>query len=150
MCNGVWCSNTSARVPECMFCGEPSSQKCSDCSAELPSAVDGFVYSCSTCALRTHTKKSRKDHKLQDAIDTDKLELYKLDLLSVICIETSHYVCFTRDSNTDTWIFFDSMANRVCKWLGICYQRRWTRINLCCYNEILLQSFASIFIPPKS
>ena len=112
---GVWCSNTSARVPECMFCGEPSSQKCSDCSTELPSASDGFVYSCSTCALRTHTKKSRKDHKLQDALDTDRLELYQLDLLSVICVETSHYVCFTRDPNTGTWLFFDSMANRVCK-----------------------------------
>ena len=122
-----------------MFCGEPSSQKCSDCSSELPPAFDGFVYFCSTCALRTHTKKSRKDHKLQDAIDTDRLDLYKLDLLSVICIETSHYVCFTRDSNTGTWIFFDSMANRVCKWLTICYQRRWTQLTAA--NFALLMRF---------
>ena len=37
----------------------------------------------------------------------------RLELLSVICIETSHYVCFARQEKR--WIFFDSMANRVCK-----------------------------------
>ena len=35
----------------------------------------------------------------------------KLQLLSVICIETSHYVCFTRTG--DHWLFMDSMADRV-------------------------------------
>ena len=101
-----------------MFCEEQSAQKCLDCSTEFASAPNGWVYFCSTCALRTHQKKNRKDHKLQDAIDTDRLELYKLDLLSVICIETSHYVCFTRDPRDDTerkWIFFDSMADRQCE-----------------------------------
>ena len=34
-----------------------------------------------------------------------------LQLLSVICIETSHYVCFTRSEQR--WIFMDSMADRV-------------------------------------
>jgi ubiquitin thioesterase CYLD len=34
-----------------------------------------------------------------------------LQLLSVLCIETSHYVCFTRSE--DKWIFMDSMADRV-------------------------------------
>ena len=36
-----------------------------------------------------------------------------LELLSVICIETRHYVCFTRHSDNQ-WVFFDSMASRVC------------------------------------
>ena len=37
-----------------------------------------------------------------------------LQLLSVLCIETSHYVCFTRitGSGKDEWVFFDSMAER--------------------------------------
>ena len=35
----------------------------------------------------------------------------------MICIETSHYVCFVHWEKQ--WIFFDSMANRVCK-LGWC------------------------------
>ncbi len=38
----------------------------------------------------------------------------------MICIETSHYVCFTRDPRDDIegkgkWIFFDSMADRQCE-----------------------------------
>ena len=40
----------------------------------------------------------------------------KLELLSVICIETSHYVCFTRDTE-GRWLLFDSMANRLCECL---------------------------------
>ena len=44
----------------------------------------------------------------------------RLQLLSVICIETSHYVCFTKPggSGADEWVFFDSMAERP----GKCYQ----------------------------
>jgi hypothetical protein len=52
------------------------------------------------------------------------MEGSSLDLLSVICIETSHYVCFTKEPSEDPnkphkWIFFDSMANRVCKLQGM-------------------------------
>ena len=46
----------------------------------------------------------------------DLFSISELELLSVICIETSHYVCFTRVDQQ--WIFFDSMANRVCKFNG--------------------------------
>ena len=37
-----------------------------------------------------------------------------MKLFSVICIDTSHYVSFTRTSlNKDSkWLFFDSMAHR--------------------------------------
>jgi len=40
------------------------------------------------------------------------IEVGTLQLLSVLCIETSHYVCFTRimGSERDEWVFFDSMA----------------------------------------
>ena len=54
---------------------------------------------------------------MADAVDLDG-HVGELDLLSVICIETSHYVCFTRDPRDDTerkWIFFDSMADRKCE-----------------------------------
>ena len=34
-----------------------------------------------------------------------------LKLLSVVCIETSHYVCFSLSGNH--WVFMDSMADRV-------------------------------------
>ena len=42
-------------------------------------------------------------------------EAKDLKLLSVICIQTSHYVCFTRSVTQNRWIFFDSMADRVRK-----------------------------------
>ena len=32
----------------------------------------------------------------------------------MLCIETSHYVCFSRDSD-GRWLFFDSMADQVCE-----------------------------------
>ena len=35
----------------------------------------------------------------------------RLRLLSVLCIETSHYVCFSLSDNH--WVFMDSMADRV-------------------------------------
>uniref|UniRef100_A0A183EK65 Ubiquitin carboxyl-terminal hydrolase CYLD n=1 Tax=Gongylonema pulchrum TaxID=637853 RepID=A0A183EK65_9BILA len=37
----------------------------------------------------------------------------KLQLASVLCIETSHYVAFVRAMNANKWLFFDSMADRV-------------------------------------
>ena len=44
----------------------------------------------------------------------DDFDTGTLQLLSVLCIETSHYVCFTRitGSGKDEWVFFDSMAER--------------------------------------
>jgi hypothetical protein len=46
----------------------------------------------------------------------DAGNINELDLLSVICIETSHYICFTRSE--ERWVFFDSMANRVRKFIS--------------------------------
>lgn len=37
----------------------------------------------------------------------------KLQLASVLCIETSHYVAFVRTLHASKWVFFDSMADRV-------------------------------------
>lgn len=37
-----------------------------------------------------------------------------LELVAVLCIETSHYVTFARvgEKNCNRWVFFDSMADR--------------------------------------
>ncbi len=72
------------------------------------------VYFCEVCSRKAHTRKERRDHTVNRAVTVPMAEL---DLLSVICIETSHYVCFTRDLDTNTWLFFDSMANRLCKFI---------------------------------
>lgn len=41
-----------------------------------------------------------------------KMTLLDYNFESVLCIETSHYVCFTRimEPSRDEWVFFDSMA----------------------------------------
>ena len=64
---------------------------------------------CNGCARRWHSHPDRVNlkHVMEDTS-------VKLKLISVICIETSHYVCFTRitGSGNDQWLFFDSMAER--------------------------------------
>ena len=79
----------------------------------------GYVYTdcgkqnnqpyCGTCNCSPDQDPSDHKHKLDNNFDTGTLQL-----LSVLCIETSHYVCFTRitGSGKDEWVFFDSMAER--------------------------------------
>ena len=111
----LWCLlytyniNFTAEVPECIFCGERSSRICTECQNEFKQ-----VEFCDTCWTTAHRKKERAHHCPLPVVD---VEVSELDLLSVICIETSHYVCFTRDPNSNSWIFFDSMANRLCEFL---------------------------------
>ena len=95
-------------VPECVLCGERSSRKCPQCSSEFTSVQDA-VYFCDVCSSRVHTKREHYVGHVEL-----KEHLY---LLSVICIENSHYVCFTRDPTAEAqkWIFFDSMASRKCE-----------------------------------
>jgi len=69
------------------------------------------VHFCRGCSGSIHGHPHRKYHK----VEMLQVAGMRLELLSVICIETSHYVCFTRAE--ERWIFFDSMANRVCKYL---------------------------------
>lgn len=55
-----------------------------------------------------------------------------MELFAVVCIETSHYVAFTRcGSGADaTWCFFDSMADRKGEGGG-------TLISLCLVHAVL-------------
>ena len=86
------------------------------------------VYFCEKCAEIAHEKPANRDgHVIQDVI-TYAVGVNELDLLSVICIETSHYVCFTRSE--DRWVFFDSMANRVCKYQTLQLTGPGNKINL--------------------
>ena len=70
------------------------------------------MFFCEECSKRFH--RGRDDHKLEKIRVMPDVSMFSnMQLLSVICIETSHYVCFTRTD--DKWLFHDSMANRVCK-----------------------------------
>ena len=86
----------------CFCCNSPAKLKCDNCGK------DARLW-CS-CSDRRHKNMMYKSHH---PVALAKRADMELDLLSVICIETSHYVCFTRFE--DKWLFFDSMANRVCK-----------------------------------
>ena len=107
-------------APRCFVCGARAEIAYEDCAVE--GNMDGYL--CSVCSGQFHTHPSRKDHDLVQNVGSG-IEDSPIDLLSVICIETSHYVCFTKEPFEDPnkppkWIFFDSMANRVCKlnWQG--------------------------------
>ena len=43
----------------------------------------------------------------------------QLDLFAVLCIERSHYVAFLKcgTSKNSPWIFYDSMSNRIGKFI---------------------------------
>ena len=85
----------------CSVCNQPEGHVCADCSFHLKQLQ---LY-CVKC-LHQHCDHQHEHH---DFHNTGTLQL-----LSVLCIETSHYVCFTRitGSGKDEWVFFDSMAER--------------------------------------
>ena len=96
----------------CYICQEKAWNICDDCKSEFATyrSSDGRVYFCNDCNDKVHRHKLRTSHKPEKCMKLE--EVLELELLSVLCIETSHYVCFTRDSE-GRWLFFDSMANRV-------------------------------------
>ncbi|XP_064393270.1 uncharacterized protein LOC135340804 isoform X2 [Halichondria panicea] len=106
-------------APPCHSCGEESTIQCDSCG---PLSQQQFTHYCQRCSDLFHHNPSYKDranHRLTVAVvpatPADDPGLAQLDLLSVICIETSHYVCFTRDPRDEIqkkWIFFDSMADK--------------------------------------
>ena len=97
---------------KCFICGDVPLKECIECISDFKSTENADkIYFCEECALRAHKKDANRDkHNCTDIADVGVNEL---ELLSVICIETSPYVCFTRSE--ERWIFFDSMANRVSK-----------------------------------
>jgi len=86
--------------------------RCSDCTQY--SQYGDPVFYCEICCSLAHKQESKRVHSL-DKVSITNEELYQLELLSVICSVDDHYGCFTRDLNTGTWLFFDSMAEKHSK-----------------------------------
>ena len=96
-------------IDHCFICGDSAGKECSECISFFASVH--VVYFCEECSQAAHVKcTNREGHVVKDVV-ADAGGVNELDLLSVICIETSHYICFTRSE--DRWVFFDSMADRV-------------------------------------
>ena len=102
---------------KCHFClSKTATTICYTCPKDLYHINEPYVFYCSNCCEKAH--KNRKDHHCEDVVLQqgnigDVNQISQMQLLSVICIETSHYVCYTRSQNR--WLFHDSMANRLCK-----------------------------------
>ena len=88
---------------------------CTDCSQLKYIKKDVTPYFCKECSILWHSHPERQSHKPVARSGTP--DSHPLELLSVLCIGTSHYVCFTRitGSGKDQWVFFDSMATRTGK-----------------------------------
>ncbi|XP_063777289.1 ubiquitin carboxyl-terminal hydrolase CYLD-like isoform X2 [Pseudophryne corroboree] len=107
---------------ECVVCGHLATQECAECFKDVILSDHGLKQYCSVCCIQVHTHHKRKDHKpvplkvpkgfLKDP-GLSKIPRETLELFAVLCIETSHYVSFVKyGAGTDSWIFFDSMADR--------------------------------------
>ena len=92
------------------MCGADGEYQCEDCRNEF--VVEGHqlecIHFCKECNEKAHNHQHRVGHHTQH---TEQEAGAELELLSVICIETSHYVCFSRSG--DRWVFMDSMADRI-------------------------------------
>ncbi|CAN7992181.1 unnamed protein product, partial [Ixodes hexagonus] len=102
----------------CFVCGRLACEECRDCFRP-DIGLEGTSY-CSSCSDAVHKHPDRLKHtrnklKVVDGIPKDQpVQRHYMDLCAIVCIETSHYVCFVKygDGDGSTWVFFDSMADR--------------------------------------
>ena len=107
----------------CFVCENAAEYNCKECRFsfgwERP-----FVYLCGSCKDLFHQNSTRHSHKVEKLDKrrrTERLqecnEIKELELFAVVCIQTSHYVTFTKCGEVpdDKWVFFDSMADRIGK-----------------------------------
>ena len=99
--------------PKCIVCLGDARYRCPDCEdIKLYYYTSVFVFYCDSCVEIVHRK--RQDHvptKLMLPKGVGNLPPGKMELFSVLAIEKSHYVCFSRCGGK--WVMFDSMADRV-------------------------------------
>ena len=115
----------------CFICNKtPAWQKCIECASEFNRQSEEDTHLCRDCTKLLHGHPQRAHHEAHVEMSEDVNP--NLELLSVICIETSHYVCFTRSE--DQWILFDSMANRIRKYTdNYCILHSVITCNIHCY-----------------
>uniref|UniRef100_A0A183DX84 Ubiquitinyl hydrolase 1 n=1 Tax=Gongylonema pulchrum TaxID=637853 RepID=A0A183DX84_9BILA len=104
----------------CIGCGKLANVMCPECFLTQEVLICEVTY-CTICYDRAHCGLDHQPQHLQVSSAFSSLSLSrrtqipqkKLQLASVLCIETSHYVAFVRAMNANKWLFFDSMADRV-------------------------------------
>ncbi|KAJ8041594.1 Ubiquitin carboxyl-terminal hydrolase CYLD [Holothuria leucospilota] len=122
---------------QCSVCGQLALQECKDCRPKIESE-DIIQSFCGVCWKQKHQSNPREKlshhapvtlsctrefmaryvectHNGADPTAAqDIYDSHKMELFSVMCIETSHYVAFvkTGSGQDSQWVFFDSMADR--------------------------------------
>jgi len=104
---------------QCVICGQMANWECAQCFGEHEQGLASTAF-CNGCIAQSHKHTNRQQHnpsrlpRGQGVEEDTKLARIFMDLVAVICIETSHYVSFVRcgDSIRSPWVFFDSMADR--------------------------------------
>uniref|UniRef100_A0A915PWD6 ubiquitinyl hydrolase 1 n=1 Tax=Setaria digitata TaxID=48799 RepID=A0A915PWD6_9BILA len=107
----------------CISCGKRADMMCPECFLTKEVFIGEVTY-CGICYERTHCGLDHQPQQLTTSNSfsaSSSLSLSrrmqvpqkKLQLSSVLCIETSHYVAFVHAISANKWIFFDSMADRV-------------------------------------
>ncbi|XP_033334775.1 ubiquitin carboxyl-terminal hydrolase CYLD [Megalopta genalis] len=107
---------------QCTVCGKLAEFECKECYGQCGVGLESIAF-CLQCLEKVHQHERRTNHepkKLVVPMEFDILQehcpvprLY-LELSAVVCIETSHYVCFVKcgSGSEAPWCFFDSMADR--------------------------------------
>ncbi|KAG8198988.1 hypothetical protein JTE90_001788 [Oedothorax gibbosus] len=107
---------------QCSICGQVAEYECKECYGQFGEGLDSIAF-CQKCMDKSHTHKKRTRHKSTKLSIPAEFRMLKdhtpvpriyMELFAVVCIETSHYVCFVKcGSGPDApWCFFDSMADR--------------------------------------
>ncbi|XP_033026356.1 ubiquitin carboxyl-terminal hydrolase CYLD-like [Lacerta agilis] len=108
---------------ECCICQGLAVTECPDCYRDHSFAARRIKQFCKICSQQVHKHRARRSHQLRPLHLPEELSRLgslpdfiprqTMQLFGVLCIETSHYVAFTRHGpDVHQWLFFDSMADR--------------------------------------
>ncbi|XP_011612622.2 ubiquitin carboxyl-terminal hydrolase CYLD isoform X2 [Takifugu rubripes] len=104
---------------ECFICGRSAEHECLQCLPDRKLQPGRIKQYCSICNSQVHKHPCRQGHdpKVLTAAASraadGPVSRSTMELFAVLCIHTSHYVCFVKyGPGPRSWIFFDSMADR--------------------------------------
>nr|XP_012151128.1 PREDICTED: ubiquitin carboxyl-terminal hydrolase CYLD isoform X1 [Megachile rotundata]XP_012151129.1 PREDICTED: ubiquitin carboxyl-terminal hydrolase CYLD isoform X1 [Megachile rotundata] len=107
---------------QCTVCGKLAEFECKECYGECGVGLESIAF-CLQCLEKVHRHERRTNHEPKKLVVPMEFTILQehcpvprlyLELSAVVCIETSHYVCFVKcgSGSEAPWCFFDSMADR--------------------------------------
>ncbi|XP_066594220.1 ubiquitin carboxyl-terminal hydrolase CYLD [Prorops nasuta] len=107
---------------QCTVCGKLAEFECKECYGQCGMGLESIAF-CLACLEKVHSHERRTNHEPKKLVVPMEFAILQehcpvprlyLELSAVVCIETSHYVCFVKcgSGSEALWCFFDSMADR--------------------------------------